>query len=148
MVGPSLAKLESSHVNNAMDALAYEWAPRIRFDAKEPFLPLAVGHTVIQEPQKSPSSKFQLDPGNGTLIEYAIWWDWDIEHLYELEHVWVYLDADGQLAKVEASAHGKLRLLADDDITQPLEDGRVTVFSEPGKVFVVGTAVRPCVVAV
>lgn len=133
MVGPTLAKLESSHVNKAMDALVYEWAPRIRFDAHEPFLPLAVGYTVIQEPQKSPSSKFQLDPGDGMLIEYAIWWDWDIEHLYELEHVWVYLDADGQLAKVEASAHGKLRLLADADITQPLEEDRITVFSEPGK---------------
>jgi hypothetical protein len=36
-------------------------------------------------------------------IEYAIWWDWDIGHLYELEHVWVYLDADRQVIRGEAS---------------------------------------------
>ena len=72
----------------------------------EPFLPLVVGYTVFREAAKSPSSKFPIDPEGGIAIEYAIWWDWDIQHLYELEHVWVYLDADENLLKVEASAHG------------------------------------------
>lgn len=127
----SLERLKSQ--SDPIESLIYEWAPCIRFDKDESFLPLAAGCTIIRTPQKSPSSKFDLDPGQGTIIEYAIWWDWDIEHLYELEHIWVYLDADGQLEKVEASAHGGKNLMADDTITLPLEDGRITVFSEPGK---------------
>ncbi|MEZ4668295.1 MAG: HAD family hydrolase [Anaerolineae bacterium] len=113
--------------------LAQTHAPLLRFDAKEPFFPLAVGYTIFRSAAKSPSSKFSIDPEGGIAIEYAVWWDWEIQHLYELEHVWVYLDANGTLAKVEASAHGtKYPMLRPDD-TLPLENGRVTVYSEPGK---------------
>ncbi len=61
-------------------------------------------------------------------IEYAIWWDWDIHHLYELEHVWIYLDAQEQPVRVEGSWHGKFY-----HIPLKLEDGRAVLLSEPGK---------------
>jgi HAD superfamily hydrolase (TIGR01549 family) len=105
-------------------------APLIRFDRAEPFLPQAVGWTVFATDAQSPSSKFFISLGEDVaqVIEYAIWWDWDIQHLYELEHVWVHLDAAGAVVQVEASAHGN-RL----DMGLPLENGRVVVYSEPGK---------------
>jgi putative hydrolase of the HAD superfamily len=113
--------------------LAQRHAPQLRFDAQEPFLPLAVGYTVFRSPTQSPSSKFIIDPDNGIAIEYAIWWDWDIQHLYELEHVWLYLDADGTIIKVQASAHGERLLMTQEAGTLPVEEGRITLFSEPGK---------------
>ena len=41
------------------------------------------------------------------VIEYAIYWDFDIQHLFELEHVWVYVDHTDRIADCEASFHGK-----------------------------------------
>jgi hypothetical protein len=35
-----------------------------------------------------------------------LWWDWDIGHLYELEHAWTYVGASGAVVAVEASWHG------------------------------------------
>jgi putative hydrolase of the HAD superfamily len=67
-------------------------------------------------------------------IEYAIWWDWDIQHLYELEHVWVHLDAAEAVVAVEASAHGRPIPMVRDDDSLPVDaDGRVNLYSEPGK---------------
>ncbi len=114
-------------------SLAHRHAPQIRFDTKEPFFPLAAAYSVIRSASQSPSSTFAIDPENGIAIEYAIWWDWDIQHLYELEHIWIYLDADETLLKIEASAHGGRILMMTEDGSLPLEDGRVTLFSEPGK---------------
>lgn len=114
-------------------ALVQRHAPVLRFDRAEPFFPLAVGYTVFREASQSPSSKFMIDPDGGIAIEYAIWWDWDIQHLYELEHIWVYLDIDEQLTKVEASAHGSLFPMVKQDSTLPLENERITIYSESGK---------------
>lgn len=128
-----LRELSQLVSTNDDHALATQHAPILRFDKNEPFLPLAVGYTVFRSPSKSPSSKFVIDPAGGIAIEYAIWWDWDIQHLYELEHVWVYLDAEQQLTKLEASAHGALLQMITEAGTIPLEDGRITIYSEPGK---------------
>lgn len=67
-------------------------------------------------------------------VEYAIWWDWDIEHLYELEHVWVYVDAGGRPVRVEASWHGgwnDLRLGQEGGAV--LEGTHPLVYVKPGK---------------
>lgn len=133
MLDQSLNELRQHSNLETIDSPVTDWLPVLRFDKNEPFLPLAVGYTVITKPQKSPSSKFEFDPDGGTIIEYAIWWDWDIQHLYELEHIWVYLDAEGQLSKVEASAHGGKLLMTDDSNSLPLEHDRITLYSEPGK---------------
>ena len=126
--------------NPADRALAARYAPILRFDAREPFLPLAAGYTIFRETGESPSfrqgRKIDLTPPDGPradfAIEYAIWWDWDIGHLYELEHIWVYVGADGRVVRVEGSWHGDHhdmryggRLALDGD--------HFVVYSEPGK---------------
>lgn len=115
-------------------ALVSRNAPVLYFDAQEPFLPLAAGYTVFTEDGPSPSMQRQIElrpenlPAAARCIEYAIWWDWDIHHLYELEHAWVYLDAQDQPVRVEASWHGKFY-----EIPVRLENGRPVLLSEPGK---------------
>lgn len=109
-------------------AIARAHAPIIHFDTAEPFLPLAVGYTVFRENRPSPSFPrvVQLPQNAAFAVEYAIWWDWDIEHLYELEHIWLYLDAEGQLIAAEASSHGDFGQIQ-------IENDTLTLYSEPGK---------------
>ena len=115
--------------------LAVRHAPRLRFDAREPFLPLAVGYTVIRASGKSPSfpRDIILPPNALCAVEYAIWWDWDIQHLYELEHVWVYLDGAGRVVLVEASSHGSYATMQRDNGVSPMRGERPIVYSQPGK---------------
>jgi putative hydrolase of the HAD superfamily len=114
--------------------LAARYAPFIRFDAREPFLPIAAGITVFNSDSTSPSMRRTIrlappgKPAASLAIEYAIWWDWDIHHLYELEHIWVYLDANGKVVRVEGSWHGKFNELA-----LQIEGDHPVVLSEPGK---------------
>lgn len=107
--------------------------PILSFDSREPFLPLAVGYTIFRQGGPSPSfpRTIETDPDE-LAIEYAIWWDWDIGHLYELEHVWVYLDSEANPIRAEASWHGRFHSMGKDG-SLPLEDGCLTLFSEPGK---------------
>lgn len=127
--------------NSADRALAAHYAPILRFDAREPFLPLAAGYTIFRETEESPSFRqgriIDLTPPNGPpaefAIEYAIWWDWDIGHLYELEHVWVYVGADGRVVRVEASWHGDFHLLYPFILLTNDSGDHPYVYSEPGK---------------
>lgn len=116
-------------------ALATYYAPVIRFDRNEPFLPELVGYTVFRQAGESRSfpRRITLPEGAALAIEYAIWWDWDIQHLYELEHVWVYLDDQGQIIDAEASWHGAFNTMRDEAGRLPLKNGRLTLYSEPGK---------------
>lgn len=119
------------------EALVHRHAPRIRFDRREPFLPLAAGYTFFRRSGPSPSFPRQIVlPSRATCaIEYAVWWDWDIQHLYELEHLWVYLDDAGQIVRAEGSWHGAFKVLWDQrhEGQPPLETGRLSVYAEPGK---------------
>ena len=117
------------------DDLARRHAPLIRFDTREPFLPQAVGYTVFRAGGPSPSfpREIALPPGAVAAIEYAIWWDWEIQHLYELEHIWVFVGADVQPIAADASWHGGMHPMLEADGSLPMEDGRVRLFSEPGK---------------
>lgn len=131
--------LDRTQVNEGDYALAMRHAPRIRFDAREPFLPSVVGYTVFRGNAASSSFPRQITlPSHAVVaIEYAIWWDWDIQHLYELEHIWVYLNADERVIHAEASWHGGYNPMfisgIGNDGVPPLDDGRVIVYSEPGK---------------
>lgn len=111
-------------------------APMLLFDSREPFLPLAVGYTIYRKHAQSTSFPISFEVGeNGepsTVIEYAIWWDWDIVHLYDLEHIWVFLDEKEEIVEVKASWHGEIRRMK-EDAALPLEDGRLILLSEPGK---------------
>ncbi|MFL7811487.1 MAG: hypothetical protein AB8I80_22805, partial [Anaerolineae bacterium] len=52
---PLLAQLLSSPQDEALRDLAYRYAPVIRYDTHEPFLPLAAGYTVFRKDGPSPS---------------------------------------------------------------------------------------------
>ncbi|MEP7294157.1 MAG: hypothetical protein ABI835_20380, partial [Chloroflexota bacterium] len=129
-----IASLDTRIVNSVDHDLALRHAPFIRFDSREPFLPSIVGYTVFRQSAQSPSfpREIKLPPGVSCAIEYAVWWDWEIQHLYELEHLWVYLDGDGSVVGGEGSWHGSFSAL-DDGEGLPLEAGRLIVYSEPGK---------------
>jgi glycerophosphoryl diester phosphodiesterase len=111
-------------------ALARRYAPIVRFDAREPFFPSVAGYTVFQRSAASPSFPryVQVDAPAVLAIEYALWWDWDIQHLYELEHVWIFVDRDGAIIRVESSQHGAA---TGGNFGQ--EQGRPVLFAEPGK---------------
>ncbi|PRX10625.1 UNVERIFIED_ORG: putative hydrolase of the HAD superfamily [Martelella mediterranea] len=114
--------------------LAERLKPVLMLDSAEPAPPLALGYSVIRTAGKSPSSKFHIAPlPGGTVIEYAIWHDWDIQHLYDLEHVWVHVDAGGAVARVEGSMHG-MRVAIDDGRGLPEMRGtRPVLYVESGK---------------
>jgi glycerophosphoryl diester phosphodiesterase len=119
-------------------ALAARYAPIILFDQREPFLPLAAGFTLFSVDAPSPSFPRTITlgapdrPPAQLAIEYAIWWDWDIQHLYELEHAWVYLDPAGRVIHAEASWHGGFQAMGHDGAIA-LEGDHVLIYSEPGK---------------
>jgi hypothetical protein len=123
--------------------LAARYSPLIYFDRREPFFPLAVGYTVFTADGNSPSFPRRVElagpgrPAAAFAVEYAIWWDWDIQHLYELEHAWTFVGAQGKVVYSEASWHGgyqpavlengKVRVVARDGGSHPV------LYSEPGK---------------
>jgi glycerophosphoryl diester phosphodiesterase len=120
--------------------LAVRYAPILCFDRSEPFYPLAAGYTIFRQSGPSPSfrqgHRVELvrdgAPPAHLGIEYAIWWDWDIGHLYELEHVWVYVHLSGRVVRCEASWHGDqhdMRLAG----KLALQEDRPVLYSEPGK---------------
>jgi phosphoglycolate phosphatase-like HAD superfamily hydrolase len=119
-------------------ALALRHAPLIWFDDAEPFLPQAVGWAVLRRPTHSPTFERFLHPevpGGRTaaaVIEYALWTDWDIQHLYELEHVWSYVDGSGRLIHAEASWHGEWAPLVQSGRISA-EGDRPVAWAQPGK---------------
>jgi hypothetical protein len=121
--------------------LAAHHAPILFFDREEPFLPSRVGYSVLRKPADSPVDprrrrdgpaplRFDLSGLEG-VIEYGIWWDWDIQHLYELEAAWVYLGKGGVL-RVEASWHGRFHEMLRDG-KPALRGDQPVLFSQPGK---------------
>ncbi|MBD0381799.1 hypothetical protein [Paenibacillus sedimenti] len=112
------------------------YAPYLYFDKHEPFFPVRVGVTVFEREGASPSFRRSFsfrDSRVKKIIEYAIYWDYDIQHLYELEHVWVYIGHEGEVIDCEASFHGKyLKGLLKD--RSNLADGtHVRLYAQPGK---------------
>ena len=135
MLDEQIESLSRSPQTDADLELALRYAPVIRFDEREPFLPSAVGYTVFRKSANSASFPREVPVGDdiAVAIEYAIWWDWDIQHLYELEHIWVYVDSDEALVKAEASWHGRFHRMLDECGRLPRQNGRLMFWSEPGK---------------
>lgn len=135
MLDGSLEALDRRLDSEPDHALARRHAPILQFDAHEPFLPSVLGCTVFRQSSASPSfpRDIQLCDRAEFAIEYAIWWDWDIQHLYELEQVWVYVDRSGEVIDIEASWHGDFNQMLDENGQLPLRDGRPLLYSEPGK---------------
>lgn len=126
--------------------LARRHAPIVHFDDGEPFLPHLVGYQVLRQPGPSPTHAryLALETPAGpadAVVEYALWTDWDIQHLYELEHVWSYLalptdrrDArdGGRLIHAEASWHGGEGPLV-QGARLSSEGERPVAYAQPGK---------------
>lgn len=107
---------------------ARQAAPILLLDRCEPFRPVAIGVTEFTTTGPSPSSRFEVAPKAARCIEYAIFWDWDIGHLYDLEHVWVHLDDSNTVIAVEATFHGKRH-----DIDLCPRNGKPMIWCEAGK---------------
>ena len=135
MLEDQLECLERSPRSRSDHELALSHAPYILFDRKEPFFPSVVGYSVFRENAASASFPriIQLNNKIVIAIEYAIWWDWDIQHLCELEHIWVYIDRDGKLVDAEASWHGGYHQMLDEKQQVPMQGSRLSLHSEPGK---------------
>ena len=73
---PHLTSLLVAEAASLEYEFALRYAPTIRFDQHEPFLPLKVGYSVIRQSGSSPSFPRTLEVGLGEqVVEYAIWWD-------------------------------------------------------------------------
>lgn len=116
--------------------LARRHLPVLYGDSQEPFLPLYIGYTVFEGAQKSASAKRWIDPAScraAVCIEYAFYYDYDIQHLYDLEHIWVYLDERERVCGCESSFHGMYlnAMLPGTDILRG--ENRVHLYVQPGK---------------
>lgn len=125
---------------NDSDSMSIDWvtySPSIYFDDKEPFFPVRIGVTLFREPGNSPSVIDRYIDFTNELtdyvIEYAIYFDYDIGHLYELEHVWVYIGKDGSVVDAEASFHGWYFKALLKDRSNLENDTHVRLYSQPGK---------------
>lgn len=113
--------------------LATQYAPNLHVDDNEPYEPVALGYTIIRTAAPSPSSKFLVKPHGAFAVEYAIYYDWDIGHLYDLEHVWVHVGTDGAVTRVEASSHGGRKLMDTGAGLPQMSGNHPIVYAEAGK---------------
>ncbi len=111
--------------------LFYNFCPLLKEDEKEPFHIKAVGCRLFTESGKSPTSNFtiELTENSTRAIEYAFYWDYDIQHLYDLEHAFVYLDKENRIVDLISSFHG--RFYRQSGIT--FEGIRPILYIQPGK---------------
>lgn len=116
--------------------LAETYVPHLRYDRAEPFALQGIGYTLYFESgegTKSPSCRRMITaPPGGTAIEYAFYYDFDIQHLYDLEHAFVYLDEAGEIVGVESSFHGKFLNSRIEGVTE-YEGSHPILYVQPGK---------------
>lgn len=116
--------------------LAVKYLPYIMFDHAEPFCIDAIGYTVIHQTGNSPSFRRQLEVDPQTMafvVEYAIYFDYDIQHLYDLEHIWVSVGHDGEVCDVQASFHGKYFNAMLPQYRTLHDQTHFEIFCQPGK---------------
>ena len=119
-------------------ALALKYAPILHMDENETIPLRAVGYTVFRETARSrsfPKRVITVPDPPGYVIEYAYYFDYDIQHMYDLEHIWIEVGKDGESAGAEGSFHGKyLRLMVPEIAGTLLPSGtHVHAFCQPGK---------------
>lgn len=119
-------------------SMILRYAPTIHFDRGETVFPRAVGYTVFQETAQSasfPKRTVAVPEDAACVIEYAYYFDYDIEHMYDLEHIWVTVGRDGGVTAAEASFHGKYLVLLVPGLHGSLApaEGHVQAFCQPGK---------------
>lgn len=120
------------------ETLVRACVPHLRYDRAEPFALKGIGYTVYRDTpdhaaQPSPSCRrFIKAPEGGIAIEYAFYYDFDIQHLYDLEHAFVYLNAEGAVTGVESSFHGKFLNSMIEGVLE-FEDRHPVLYVQPGK---------------
>ncbi len=123
-------------MNEQEKELVLRYQPRIYQDIREPFPVRCIGCTVFTERKRSESfPKWVVDPaesGAEIMIEYAVYYDYDIQHLYDLEHIWVGIDEAGKVIDCWSSFHG-MRLRASGVSCFRMEGEHPVLFSQPGK---------------
>lgn len=113
--------------------LAAAYVPHLRYDREEPFALEGIGYTIYRETAKSPSCRRTIEaPEGGIAIEYAFYYDFDIQHLYDLEHSFVYLDGEGRVIGVESSFHGKFLNSLIEGVLE-FEGSHPVLYVQPGK---------------
>ncbi len=118
--------------------LALQYSPVIFFDVNETIFPRAVGVTRFTCRKQSlsfPKRWIDVPEDAAFVMEYAYYYDYDIEHMYDLEHIWVTVGKDGKTKSAEGSFHGKYLNLLVPEISGslPLRNERVQAFCQPGK---------------
>ncbi|BCJ96408.1 hypothetical protein acsn021_39770 [Anaerocolumna cellulosilytica] len=115
--------------------LAEKYAPHLYFDRMEPFRLEYIGYQVIRSSMRSPSFKRDIWVNKDKasfVIEYQLYFDYDIQHMYDLEHFWVYVDNKGKVCDGEASAHGRI-LNCFQYLKKLEEDTHIPLYVQPGK---------------
>ena len=116
---------------------ATRYLPVIMKDRNEPFPIRNIGITVFDGPGDSltfPGLRFDLMRfGWKRVIEYAVYLDYDIQHLYDLEHMWVAASEDGEVMDCLCSFHGKLLRASGVPGLYRTENGRPVLYMQPGK---------------
>lgn len=116
--------------------IAIKYLPYFMADEREPFPIQAVGYSIFTNESKSLSCNRLLKWNKNSIqyvIEYAVFFDFDIQHLYDLEHVFVYVGVDGRIVDIELSFHGKFIRGMIEGITQIEMESHPVVFMQPGK---------------
>ena len=115
------------------EELVKRYVPHLRYDKNEPFFPEAIGYTVFRESGWSSSCRLfiRVKPEE-TVLEYAFYYDFDIQHQYDLEHVFVKINKSGEILGVLGSFHGKfLNNLIPGETA--FEGTHVIEYVQPGK---------------
>jgi hypothetical protein len=89
--------------------LSIKYAPHLYFDKNEPFMIDQIGYSILRHSQRSLSFDRDIwidEEKVAFVVEYQLYYDFDIQHMYDLEHIWVYVDHAGRVCDGEASAHG------------------------------------------
>ena len=123
--------------------LVLRYAPEIYSDEHETIPIRAVGYSIVRENCVSESfPKRNILTGGQTafVIEYAYYWDYDIQHMYDLEHIWVHVGQDGTVLGADGSFHGGFTPLKWQGVSQ-FTDDHIHAYCQPGKHAFVADAV-------
>lgn len=115
--------------------IARAYLPLVHYDRAET-LPLRfIGYSVLTQSGQSPSFRRDIRVPEDAMcvIEYAYFWDYDIQHMYDLEHIWVTVGQDGGVLAAEASFHGRYLALYPLPFAPTPRGTRVQAFCQPGK---------------
>lgn len=117
--------------------LILKYAPEVYLDINDPIPVKKVGVSIYEndgDRSRSFNRKFDFKNFEGCtkVIEYAYYYDYDIQHLYDLEHTWVFLDKDGNIVAVEGSYHGRFLNAGVPGLSHHTKD-KAVMYSQPGK---------------